>query len=153
MTKEEYCEMVWKKTQFRNGGCGTQIGLLTLMLVIFLLCSCSTKKSVEYIDRETVKYVSQMKHDTLINDVHDSIFLSVIQKGDTVFTTKYKEKTVYKDRIVMSADTVWKDSIQKVYIHDTTTKEKIPRWCYACLLICAGFIVVGIIRFIKLFKL
>lgn len=115
--------------------------LLIITLLAFLFVSCATKKEVQYVDREIVK----MQHDTLVVDVHDSVFHTIYQKGDTIYNTKYVEKTKYKDRIVVKTDTCYLDKVQIREVE----KKIIPKWCYYSLLIT---IVLLIFASIKIFK-
>jgi len=115
--------------------------LLIITLLAFLFVSCATKKEVQYVDREIVK----MQHDTLVVGVHDSVFHTIYQKGDTIYNTKYVEKIKYKDRIVVKTDTCYLDKVQI----RTIEKKIIPKWCYYSLLIT---IVLLIFASIKLYK-
>jgi len=131
MGAEEYRKIKDEGEKYRLG-CGTMTFIIIAMC--FLLSSCATKSKIEYVDREVVKYVHSVQHDTLINDVHDSIYHTIFQKGDTVYDTKYVEKTVYKDRIVHHTDTVLRDSIHTEVKKVTIVKERTPKWCYLSLL-------------------
>ena len=131
MGAEEYKKIKDEGEKYRLG-CGTMMFIIIAMC--FLLSSCATKSKIEYVDREVVKYVHSVQHDTLINDVHDSIYHTIFQKGDTVYDTKYVEKTVYKDRIVHHTDTVLRDSIHTEVKKVTVVKERVPKWCYLSLL-------------------
>ena len=88
--------------------------LLYIMCAVFLLDGCSTASKIDYKDREVVKYIKSIQHDTLINNIHDSIYNNVYTKGDTVYNYKYKERVAYKDRIVFKTDTLKRDSITGV---------------------------------------
>lgn len=115
--------------------------LLIITLFAFLLAGCATKKEVQYVDREVVK----TQHDTLVVDVHDSVFHTIYQKGDTIYNTKYVEKTKYKDRIVERTDTCYLDKVQIREVE----KKIFPKWCYYSLLIP---IVLLIFASIKLYR-
>lgn len=52
--------------------------------------SCRTAKDLE--KNTEIKEIIKERHDTLTVHTRDSIYFSVIQKGDTVFNTKYIEK-------------------------------------------------------------
>ena len=109
--------------------------LLYIMCAVFLLSGCVTKSKIDYRDRDVVKYIKSVQHDTLINNIHDSIYNNVYTKGDTVYNFKYKERIAYKDRIVYKNDTIKKDSIQTQYKEKTITKTKTPNWCWILLVI------------------
>ena len=109
--------------------------LLYTIIALFILSGCATRKTIEYRDRDVVKYIKTLQHDTLINNIHDSIYNNVYTKGDTVYNIKYKERIAFKDRIVFRNDTVRKDSIQTQYKENTIIKKIIPKWCWVLLVI------------------
>lgn len=119
------------------------------MLSLCLLCSCATRKSIEYIDREVVKYQKEYVHDTLIQYTHDSIYHTIFQKGDTVYDTKYIEKTKWRDNVVYKIDTVYRDSIHTQIKKATIEKKVVPKWCYYSLALCIIFIIFAIKKVYK----
>lgn len=121
--------------------------LLLLLPIIFL--SCATKTKIEYVDREVVKYETKIQHDTLYNDVHDSIYHTIFQKGDTVYNTKYVEHIKWKERIVCQIDTVIRDSVSVQIKENTVKKVKIPNWCYYSLV---GWFIILIFAILKIYK-
>ena len=123
--------------------------LLKSSVFVTLLCllvGCATKTKIEYQDREVVKYVTKVQHDTLVNNVHDSIYHTVFQKGDTVYDAKYVEHTKYRDKIIARIDTCYKDSIQVQNKEVVIEKKTIPKWCYYCLVLNVLFIIFAIIK-------
>ena len=129
MTKEErlmYVEQ-WRQQQLMNSGCGTPVLYAIIIAVIMLFSSCATKTKIEYRDRDVVKYNTSYVHDTTFVEKHDSVYHTIFQKGDTVYDTKYVERTRLRDNIVVKKDTCWRDSI--VTIKKETVKEvtKIPK--------------------------
>lgn len=114
-------------------GCG--VFMLFIAALLFFTLSCSKKAQIEYVDREVVKYTTQIRHDTLINNVHDSIFHTIFQSGDTIYNTKYVEHIKYRDRIVNKIDTVTRDSVQVRYKYIENVKKETPKWCYYTLFI------------------
>lgn len=129
MTKEErlmYAEQ-WRQQQLMNSGCGTPVLYAIIIAVIMLFSSCATKTKIEYRDRDVVKYNTSYVHDTNFVEKHDSVYHTIFQKGDTVYDTKYVERTRWRDNIVVKKDTCWRDSI--VTIKKETVKEvtKIPK--------------------------
>lgn len=129
MTKEErlmYVEQ-WRQQQLMNSGCGTPVLYAIIIAVIMLFSSCATKTKIEYRDRDVVKYNTSYVHDTTFVEKHDSVYHTIFQKGDTVYDTKYVERTRWRDNIVVKKDTCWRDSI--VTIKKETVKEvtKIPK--------------------------
>lgn len=109
--------------------------LLYIICAIFLLSGCATKSKIEYRDRDVIRYIKSIQHDTLLNNVHDSVYNNIYTKGDTVYNIKYKEKISYKDRIVYKNDTIKKDSIQVVNKESTIIKNKVPKWCWILLVV------------------
>lgn len=122
---------------------------ILVFLYVFLFSSCATKAKIEYVDREVVKYETIVQHDTLYNDVHDSIYHTIFQKGDTVYNTKYVEHIKWKERIVCQIDTVVHDSVSVQIKENTVEKVKIPNWCYYSLV---GWIIIIIFAIIKVYK-
>ena len=120
-------EEQWRQQQLMNSGCGTPVLYAIIIAVIMLFSSCATKTKIEYRDREVVKYNTSYVHDTTFVEKHDSVYHTIFQKGDTVYDTKYVERTRWRDNIVVKKDTCWRDSI--VTIKKETVKEvtKIPK--------------------------
>ena len=127
------------------------IGIITFLAL--LLCSCATRTKIEYVDREVVKYETKVQHDTLRENLHDSVFVSIETRNDTVFNTKYIERTKYRDRIVVKIDTCFRDSVSIETKEVTIEKRVVPKWCYICLAVCivfVGFFVIKILRWLKI---
>ena len=134
---------------FNNAGCGTPILAAIILFIVMVLSSCATKTKIEYVDREVVKYQKEFVHDTLIQHTHDSIYHTVFQKGDTIYDTKYVEKTKWRDRVVVKTDTCYRDSIQTVINESVKEKQIIPKWCYFCLVVCVLFLIFAIRKLIR----
>lgn len=122
---------------------------IILLSLVIALCSCATKTKIEYVDREVVKYKTIVQHDTLIQNTHDSIYHTIYQKGDTVYDTKYIEKTRWRDKVVVKTDTCYRDSIRTEIRESVVEKQKIPKWCYISLVISAIFVIFAIGKFVK----
>lgn len=149
MTDKQHFDKLWNESPMGRSGCCTPIAIAVFVGILFVLCSCATRHSIEYVDREVVKYQKELVHDTLIQHTHDSVYHTVFQKGDTVFDTKYVEKTKWRDRVVVKTDTCYRDSIQTVIKESVKEKQIIPKWCYISLLVCGLFIIFAIIKVIK----
>ena len=119
-----------------------------VFVVVLALCSCATKK-IEYVDRDVVKYNTIVQHDTLTQNTHDSIYHTVYQKGDTVYDTKYIEKTRWRDKVAVKTDTCYRDSVRTEIRESVIEKQKIPKWCYVSLVISAIFVIFAIGKFVK----
>lgn len=125
------------------------LAIIFTICALFLVSSCATKTKIEYVDREVVKYETKIQHDTLYNDVHDSIYHTIFQKGDTVYNTKYVEHIKWKERIVCQIDTVIRDSVSVQIKENTVKKVKIPNWCYYSLV---GWFIILIFAILKIYK-
>lgn len=135
-----------------NGYASVFSSLLWFLLAIIVcgfLGSCATKTKIEYVDREVVKYKTKVEHDTLINNIHDSIYHTIFQKGDTIYNTKYVEHTLWRDKVVVKIDTCYRDSLQTITKETTIEKKVIPKWCYFSLVICGLFIIFAIYKITK----
>lgn len=149
MNNKNYFSKLWDESPIGRSGCCTPIAIAVFVGVILMLCSCATRTKIEYVDREVVKYQKQVVHDTLINNVHDSVYHTVFQRGDTIYDTKYVEKTKYRDRVVIKTDTCYRDSIQVQVKESVVEKQKIPKWCYYCLGVCVLFIIFAFIKLVR----
>ena len=142
---KEYYIRLWEESFALNRtGCGTPV-CACLIVLLLLLCSCSTHTKVEYVDREVVRYNVKVQHDTLINNIHDSIRIEA--KGDTVFVDRWH--TAIKEKIVNRTDTCWRDSIRTEVKETVVEKQKIPKWCYYCLAVCALFIIFVFVKLVR----
>lgn len=145
-TKEdiEFYRDAWK-----YNGCSTPIYAIVIIGIISLLCSCATKKDVEYVDREVVRYEAKMQHDSFIDNTHDSVYQIIFKDGDTVYNTKYVEKIRMRDRVVMKTDTCWRDSVASQVKETTVEKQIIPKWCYYSLAVCVLFIIFAFVKLVR----
>lgn len=146
--KEKYNKL-WDESPMGKIGCGTPLLVATIVAIVLFLSSCATKTRIEYVDREIVKWQKEVVHDTLMQHTHDSIYYTVFQKGDTVYSTKYVEKTKWRDKIVVKTDTCYRDSIQTQIKETVVEKQKIPKWCYFCLGFCVLFIIFAFIKLVR----
>ncbi len=146
--KEKYNNL-WDESPMGKIGCGTPLLVATIVAVVILLSSCATKAKIEYVDREVVKWQKEIVHDTLMQHTHDSIYYTVFQKDDTVYSTKYVEKTRWRDKIVVKTDTCYRDSIQTQIKETVVEKQKIPKWCYLCLGVCVIFLIFTFIKLVR----
>ena len=150
MEKNLWKRKLWQHSHRQEDfGCVMPILAIIAILVLLLLSSCATKTKVEYVDREVVKYETKIQHDTLINNVHDSIYHTIFQKGDTIYDTKYVEKIKYRDKMVYKYDTIYRDSTQVVVKENTIEKRIIPKWCYYSLFACGIFLIIALVKLIR----
>ena len=139
----------WRQQQLMNSGCGTPVLYAIIIAVIMLFSSCATKTKIEYRDREVVKYNTSYVHDTTFVEKHDSVYHTILQKGDTVYDTKYVERIRWRDNIVVKKDTCWRDSI--VTIKKETVKEvtKIPKLFKIAFVFSILVIIFAIVKLIR----
>lgn len=121
-------------------------------LSLFLLAACATRTRIEYRDRDVNHYITNTIHDTLINNTRDSIYVEVLAKGDTIWRTKYVEKTKWRDRIVERHDTCWRDSIVVEYKENVKEVARVPKiYKFSLLLsiLCIIFVFIKLTRWLK----
>ena len=140
----------WRQQQLMNSGCGTPVLYAIIIAVIMLFSSCATKTKIEYRDRDVVKYNTSYVHDTTFVEKHDSVYHTIFQKGDTVYNTKYVERTRWRDNIVVKKDTCWRDSIVTI-IKKETVKEvtKIPKLFKIAFVFSILVIIFAIVKLIR----
>ena len=149
MNNNTFYNKLWEESPMGRIGCGSPIVATIIITLILVFSSCATKTKIEYVDREVVKYETKIQHDTLINNIHDSVYHTVFQKGDTIYDTKYVEKTKYRDRVVVRIDTCYRDSIQTVIKESVKEKQIIPKWCYYLLVFSIIVIIFAIVKVIR----
>lgn len=150
--KLRYAEM-WRKQQLMNNGCGAPIFATIIIVLVLLLSSCATKTQIEYRDRVVDHYITKEVHDTLRENTTDSVYFEVLAKGDTVYKTKYKEKTRWRDRIIERHDTCWRDNVVTEYkgtVKEVTKNPKILNVSLFISIICIIFVFVKFIRWLKI---
>lgn len=149
MDNNRFYNKLWNDSPMGRMGCGSPIVAIIIITLILVFSSCATKTKIEYVDREVVRYETKIQHDTLINNIHDSVYHTVFQKGDTIYDTKYVEKTKYRDRVVVRIDTCYRDSIQTVIKESVKEKQIIPKWCYYLLVFSIIVIIFAIVKVIR----
>lgn len=149
MNNKDFYNKLWEESPMGGIGCDSPIVATIVITLILVFSSCATKTKIEYVDREVVKYETKIQHDTLINNIHDSVYHTVFQKGDTIYNTKYVEKTKYRDRVVVRIDTCYRDSIQTVIKESVKEKQIIPKWCYYLLVFSIIVIIFAIVKVIR----
>ena len=149
MDNDELYARIMHESLTQRNGCGQTMLATIIIGIILVFSSCATKKQIEYVDREVVKYQKELVHDTLIQHTHDSVYHTVFQKGDTVFDTKYVKKTKWRDRVVYKTDTCYRDSVYTHIKESVKEKQIIPKWCYFCLVVCAIFLIFAIRKLIR----
>ena len=153
MTEKENKELTerWLNMQMNNG-CGAPIFATFIIVLVLLLSSCATKSQIEYRDRVVDHYITKEVHDTLRENTTDSVYFEVLVKGDTVYKTKYNEKTRWRDRIIERHDTCWRDNVVTEYKETVKEVKKIPKFFKITLIfsiLCCIFVFVKFIRWLK----
>lgn len=151
MTKEEYFIEVWSRCT-RNQGCFPVV-VCVIIAAILLFSSCATKTKIEFRDRIVDHYNTVVVHDTLREHTSDSIFEKIYVKGDTVFNTKYVEKTRWRDRIVEHHDTCWRDSVVTEYKEVEKEIVKYPKtywWLLGISIISVIFAGIKLTRWLRI---
>ena len=85
--------------------------VIILLTAIICLCGCKTKEyfSVPEVRTDTV-YINKMQRDSIW--LHDSIYVTEKQKGDTIYVqlekwhTKYVEKEMHDTTYIATHDTI-----------------------------------------------
>lgn len=130
--------------------------ILRFLFFIFVLAamfsSCATKTKIEYVDREVVKYETKYVFDTTFVDRHDSVYHTIFQKGDTVYDTKYVEKTMWRDRVVNKSDTCWRDSVVTEYKESVKEIVKIPKIYTIAFVISIIIIIFAVVKLVRWLK-
>ena len=151
MTYKEYYDKVFHESIKRIGK--ILFAFIVGVLICTMFSSCVTKREIEYRDRDVNHYITKVEKDTVMQHTHDSIYFEVIQKGDTVYKTKYKEKYIYLDKIQIRTDTCWRDSVVTEYKETTKEVIKIPKIYRISLIfsiLCCIFAFVKLIRWLKI---
>lgn len=141
--------ILWSESLIGRSRCYHPLATMLVFGCLFLMFSCATKKHVEYVDREVVKYQKEVVRDTLYQHTHDSVYHAVFQKGDTIYDTRYIEKTRWRDRIVSKTDTIYRDSVRTQFEKVTVVKTKTPKWCYYCLVVCMIFAIFAVGKILR----
>jgi hypothetical protein len=153
MDKDELYERIMQESLSQNNGCGQPMLAAIIIAIILLFSSCASKRQIEYVDREIVKYQKELVHDTLIQHTHDSVYHTIFQKGDTIYDTKYVEKTRWRDRIVVKTDTCFRDSVVTDYKETVKEVVKYPKTYWFAVGISVLFFIIAIIKFVRWFKM
>lgn len=153
MNKYEYAQKVLEQ-QSKEQGCFPQIlGIAIFVCLIgFFLSSCATKEKIVYRDRDINNYITNTIHDTLKIETTDSVYVEVKTIGDTVFQTKYKEKTLWRDHIVELHDTCWKEKAVTEYKETVKEVVKVPRIYRVSLYVCIALLFFSVYKLIKFIR-
>jgi len=153
MNNDELYARIMQESLMQRNGCGQPMLAMIIIAIILIFSSCATKKQIEYVDRDVNHYITNTVHDTLIDKTTDSVYFEVKVKGDTVYQTKYKEKTRWRDRIIERHDTCWRDSVVTEYKETVKEVTKIPKIFWVSLfisIICIIFAFIKLVRWLQI---
>lgn len=153
MDKDELYARIMQESLSQHNGCGQPMLAAIIIAIILLFSSCASKRQIEYVDREIVKYQKELVHDTLIQHTHDSVYHTIFQKGDTIYDTKYVEKTRWRDRIVVKIDTCFRDSVVTDYKETVKEVVKYPKTYWFAVGVSVLFFIIAIIKFVRWLKM
>ena len=122
---------------------------VSTIVMLNVLTSCSLLEKIEYRDRVVDHYNTVTVHDTTKIKEKDSTYHFIRVVNDTVYDTKYVEKTKWRDRVVCKTDTCYRDSIRTQIKEKTVEKQKIPKWCYFSLAVCVIFLIFAFRKLIQ----
>ena len=119
-----------------------QIGYLVCLLLALLFCwllsGCRTVKYVPVVETDTIiradhdtTFVEHIRMDSVY--VHDSIFQTIFQRGDTVYNLKTIDHITYRDRSVhdtilsVRTDTLYRDRLKTETV-EVEVEKKLSWW-------------------------
>lgn len=152
MEKDKIIKDCMEKAMYN--GCGVPTCLVVILFIIVMFfSSCATRKTIEYRDRDVNHYITNTVHDTVRIHDKDSVAHTIRIIGDTVYDTKYVEKTRWRDRIVEKHDTCWRDSVVTEYKETTKEVVKYPKtywWFLGISIISIIFAFVKVSRWLRM---
>ena len=97
------------------------------VISLFLLISCKTRYITEYQTVEVPVIHTELRTDTVRDSVHHTDSVVVFQRGDTVFSEKFRYITKWKERskIVNNTDTLTKIVKKHVPVY---VEKKLNKW-------------------------
>lgn len=121
--------------------------------ILCLFASCATKTKIEYRDRDVNHYITQYVHDTLKIETKDSTYHMVKVVNDTVFDTKYVERTKWREKVVERHDTCYRDSVVTQYKETIKEVTKVPKLYSYALIFSVLVLIYGLIKLAKWLKI
>lgn len=114
--------------------------LIALLAVIAILSSCKSHERLVAATTSDTVYITKYSHDSI--HITDSVYVREYMRGDTVYITKDRWRTQYKDKIIN--DTVYVSNKEYVTIKE---KEPIPLW-KEILIYYSAFVIVALLAII-----
>lgn len=122
---------------------------LLLLAAVAALPSCRTVRTSAQKDSIRI----EVRHDTLVWKLRDSVYITEKAKNDTVYITKYAERWHERERIVERTDTLYVDNVKT----ETVTVSKTNKFTLASTVILwtlvAAAVGYGIFRIIRKFRI
>lgn len=118
---------------------------ILLLAAVAALPSCRTVRTST--QRDSIRV--EVRHDTLVWKLRDSVYITERAKNDTVYITKYAERWHERERIVERTDTLYVDKAKT----ETVTVTKSNKFTLASTIILwtliAAAVGYGIFRIIR----
>lgn len=131
----------------------SQSKFIAIVCVVALtLSGCCTLSKVETNTTNEKEFTIKEVHDTLLLTIHDSVYHTIFQKGDTIYDTKYIERTRWRDRTVERVDTFVRDSVVTNTVEKVVERKITPAWCYWTLVglfACLTYFIIRLILWLK----
>lgn len=93
--------------------------VLLLLFMFAALPSCRTVQTSAQKDSIRI----EVRHDTLVWKLRDSVYITEKAKNDTVYITKYAERWHERERIVERTDTLYVDNVKTENVTVTKTNK------------------------------
>ena len=118
--------------------------VVTIVLMVLMFSGCKTYHDTEIVEKHDTLTVYQTQRDSIY--LHDSVFHEIVSRGDTVFVTKDRWHTQYRDRwhhdsiYIAKVDTVVVErTIEKQSTFMEKAKQKVRGFIMAAVLAVAAF--------------
>ena len=148
MEKDKIIKDCMEKAMYNGCGVPTCLAVVVFIVVMFF-SSCATRTKIEYKDRDVYHYVTKVEKDTVMERVHDSVYIH--ERNDTVWFEKWHTK--YIDKIVERHDTCWRDSLVTEYKETIKEVVKYPKtywWFLGISIISIIFAFVKVSRWLRM---
>jgi hypothetical protein len=152
MEKDKIIKDCMEKAMYNGCGVPTCLSVVLFIVVVFF-SSCATRTKIEYKDRDVNHYITNTVHDTVRIHDKDSVAHTIRIVGDTVYDTKYVEKTRWRDRIVEKHDTCWRDSVVTEYKETTKEIIKIPKIFWGSFVFSIIIIIFALVKLTRWLRL
>ena len=108
-----------------------RIAQLLPLLLMLTACSHKTIAPTQAVAVHDTTYIDRLRIDSLIQ--HDSIYTTLIQRGETIYQTTYKERYIYKPTLRIDSIYICKrDTVQTTIVEQVEKKlslwQKVQMW-------------------------